>query len=262
MSPFYPWRSVEMKKNPSSCRAVGAAGVRWDDDDDRPANRSADGWRNLLRKRVRIMRITYLTTDELNRELAEQAGKACGVDLDVSLPRPSRTPDPSAATVYDLDHLGDENSRAVLEGLLSGRSPAPVAVHSYNLQDEDVVALRSRGVVVARRIEPEVIQRLCRVAGSPPTLNPAEDGHASEPEEDDAGAIGAQVRSLASAAYRVLPRESGRPSAVAPDAIAQVLEQLDRLQRRIGRLQQLHSLRLGELQRWASNLRRLIEEHV
>jgi hypothetical protein len=88
------------------------------------------------------------------------------------------------------------------------------------------------------------------------------DGHASEPEGDDAGAIGAQVRSLASAAYRILPREGGRLSSVSPDAIAQVLEQLDRLQRRIGRLQQLHSLRLGELQRWASNLRRLIEEQV
>jgi hypothetical protein len=206
------------------------------------------------------MRITYLTTDELNKELAAQAGKACGVDLDVSLPGPSQTPDPSATTLYDLDHLGAENSRAVLEGLLSGRSAAPVAVHSYNLQDEDIAALRTRGVVVARRIGPEVIQHLCRVAGSPPTLDPAEDGHASEPDGDDADAIGAQVRSLASAAYRILPREGGRPSAVAPDAIAQVLEQLDQLQRRIGRLQQLHSVRLGELQRWASNLRRLIEE--
>jgi hypothetical protein len=137
-----------------------------------------------------------------------------------------------------------------------------VAVHSYNLQDEEVAALHARGVVVARRIEPEVIQRLCRVAGSPSRLNPAEDGQASEPEGDDAGAIGAQVRSLASAAYRVLPRKGGRPSAVPSDAVAQVLEQLDQLQRRIGRLQQLHSLRLGELQRWANNLRRLIEEHV
>jgi hypothetical protein len=135
-----------------------------------------------------------------------------------------------------------------------------VAVHSYNLQDEEVAALQARGVVVARRIEPEVTQHLCRVAGSPP--NPDEDSHASEAEGDDAGAIGAQVRSLASAAYRILPRDGGRPAAVSPDAINQVLEQLDQLQRRIGRLQQVHSLRLGEFQRWASNLRRLIEAHL
>src|SRR5262249_31967375 len=81
-------------------------------------------------------------------------------------------------------------------------------------------------------------------------------------EEDDADAICAHVRSLASAAYRILPRECGRSSAVSPDAIAQVLEQLDQLQRRIGRLQQFHSVRLGELQRWASTLQRLIQEHL
>jgi hypothetical protein len=206
------------------------------------------------------MRITYQTTDELNGELAAQAGKACGVNLDVALPRPNRVSDPSAATLYDLDHLGHKNSQVVLEGLLSGRSRAPVAVHSYNLQDEEVAALHAHGVVVARRMQPEVIQQLCRVAGSP--LNPDEDGHASEAERDDAGAIGAQVRSLASAAHRILPRDSGCPSAASPDAINQVLEQLDQLQRWIGRLQQVHNLRLGELQRWASNVRRLIEEHL
>jgi hypothetical protein len=208
------------------------------------------------------MRITYLTTDELNGELAAQAGKACGADLAVALPRRNRAPDPSAATLYDLDHLGAENSRAVLEDLLSGRSPAPAAVHSYNLQDEEVAALHTRGVVVARRIEPELIQHLCRVVGSPQRLNLADDGHASEPEGDHAVAISAQVRSLASAAYRILPHEGGCFAAFSPDAIARVLEQLEQLQRRIGRLQQLHSLRLGELQRWATNLRRLIEEQL
>jgi hypothetical protein len=206
------------------------------------------------------MRITYLATDELNGELAAQAGRACGVDLDVALSSPNGAPDPSAATLYDLDHREAESSRAVLEGILSGRSPAPVAVHSYNLQDEEVTAMHARGVVVARRIEPEVIHHLCRIAGSPP--NPDEDGHAPVAEGDDAGAIGVQVRSLASAAYRILPRDGGRPSAASPDAINQVLDQLDQLERKIGRLQQLHSLRLGELQRWASNLRHLIGAHL
>lgn len=206
------------------------------------------------------MRITYLTTDELNGELAARAGRACGVDLDVAPPGPRRAPDPSVATLYDLDHLGPEDRRAVVGGLLSGHPPALAAVHGYDLRDEEVAALRTRGVVVARRIEPEVIQHLCRVVGPHP--NPDRDGHASEAEGDDAGAIGAQVRSLASAANRVLPRDAGRPTAVSLDAINQVLDRLDQLQRRIGRLQRFHSLRLGELQRWAGNLRRLVEAHL
>jgi hypothetical protein len=206
------------------------------------------------------MRITYLTTDELNGELAARAGRAYGVDLDVAPPGPRRAPDPSAATLYDLDHLGPEDRRAVVDGLLSGHPPAPVAVHGYDLRDEEVAALHARGVVVARRIEPEVIRHLGRVAGSPPI--PDEDGHASEAEGGDAGSIGAQVRSLASAAYSILPRDGGRPTVASTDAITQVLGQLDQFQRRISRLQRFHSLRLGELQRWAGNLRRLVEAHL
>jgi hypothetical protein len=208
------------------------------------------------------MRITYPTTDELNGELAAQAGKTCGVDLAVARSRPNRAPDSSAATPYDRDHPGTEDGRVVLEDLLSRHPPTPLAVHSSNLQVEDVAALHTRGAVVARRIDPEVIQHLCRVAGSPPRLNLAEGGHASGPEEDDAGAIAAQVRSLASAAYRILPHESGCSAVVSSGEIPHVLEQLDQLQRRIGRLQQLPGLRLGELQRWAGNLRRLIEEQL
>ena len=62
-------------------------------------------------------------------------------------------------------------------------------------------------------------------------------------------------RSLARAAYRVLPCRGGHAPAFTPDAIARVLEQVDQLRHRLERLQQLHALQLEELVRWASNLR-------
>lgn len=85
---------------------------------------------------------------------------------------------------------------------------------------------------------------------------------APEPDGDDAGAIGARVRSLASLAHRILPRQGDRSSAVSSDAIAQVIEQCGRLQRRLVRLQQLHNLRLEELLRWTGNLLHRLEEHL
>jgi hypothetical protein len=211
---------------------------------------------------MRTMQIAYLTTDELNQELAKQAATACGVDLVVAPLRVDQTPGPSAVTLYDLDHLEAEHRRAVLTALLSGCSSTPTAVHSYDLQDDVAAALRACGVVICRQIGPEVIQQLCRGVGSTPKLHPDGDTHAPESDGDDVGAIGAQVRSLASAAHRAMLRPADSSSDVSPDAIAQILEQLAQLHRRIGRLQQAHNLRLEELLRWASNLQRLIEEHL
>jgi hypothetical protein len=208
------------------------------------------------------MRIAYLTTDELNRELAARAAKSCGADLDPTRPRTDRTPGPSVATIYDLDHLEAEHRQAVLDDLLSGRSPSPAAVHSYDLQDEVVAALHARGVVVSRRIGPEVFQQLCRLAASHREVIPDGDDPAREPDGDDPAALGSLVRSLASSAHCILRRRGDHPSVVHPDASAGIREQLDQLQRCIDRLRRRHNLRLEELQRWASNLRRLVDEHL
>src|SRR5262249_5501602 len=122
--------------------------------------------------------------------------------------------------------------------------------------------LHSRGVIVARRIEPEVIQRLHSAAGSAPRFDPGEDSHASETEEDGADVISAQVRSLASEAYRVLRRPGDHSPVLSAEVTARIIEQLAQFQSRLVRLQQLHNLRLEGLLRWVSNLRHLLHEQL
>jgi hypothetical protein len=208
------------------------------------------------------MRIAYLTTDRLNRELAVRAAESCGADLDLTLPVTDRSPGPSAATLYDLDHLEAEHRQSVLDDLISGPSPSPAAVHSSDLQDEVVAALRARGVVVSHGVGPEVFQQLCRLAAPRREETPDGDDPAGEPDGDDPADLAALVRSVASSAHRILPRRGHHPSIAHPGASANIREQLDQLQRCIDRLRRRHNLRLDELQRWASNLRRLVDEHL
>lgn len=112
------------------------------------------------------MRIAYLTTDEVNRHLAARAAGDCGASLDG--PPPDGPPPDGGfdAVLYDLDHLPPPRGRAVVDELLAAPPRIPAAVHGYGLEDGRASALRVRGVIVARRLEPGLIRVLCRAAGS------------------------------------------------------------------------------------------------
>jgi len=98
------------------------------------------------------MRIAYLTTDEVNLDLAGDLAAACGVTVDIWSPRDPETDGQFDAVLYDLDYLPTAHRQAVLLRLLSGPVSHAVVVHSYNLEPDQEEALRARGVAVYRRL--------------------------------------------------------------------------------------------------------------
>src|SRR2546428_160189 len=124
------------------------------------------------------MRITYHSTDVVNRDLVTRLAHECGAT--VSLAGTGDT-SPSRliwAAIYDLDHLHQQ--QMVLEDLLSRPSRVPVAVHGYCLEEEQVWLLDARGVIVTRQIEPELVRRLCSAAPSRQAALATDDGDDEE----------------------------------------------------------------------------------
>jgi hypothetical protein len=108
------------------------------------------------------MRIAYLTTDEVNPDLAGRWADTCGcevIPLSPSDPLPDGDFD---AAIFDLDFLLPPLRQKVLAILLSDPLHFPVAVHSYNLRRRQANALRARGVLVRRRLERRILMRLRR----------------------------------------------------------------------------------------------------
>jgi hypothetical protein len=108
------------------------------------------------------MLIGYLTTDATNLDLAERLARACKAELLLLSMREALQEDLIDAVVYDLDYLPAEMRQEVLALLLASRVPYPVAVHSYNLEKGQRLALRATGVLVARRLGRKAFLALCR----------------------------------------------------------------------------------------------------
>jgi hypothetical protein len=106
------------------------------------------------------MKIAYLSTDDVNQNLAENLAAKYGASGDCLSPRDPPLNGQYDAVVYDLDSWPPLLGREVLEGLLSCPARYPVAVHSYNLEPEQVEKLSGNGVVVARRLEAQVFKAL------------------------------------------------------------------------------------------------------
>ena len=106
------------------------------------------------------MRIAYLTTDEVNEQLAQQMAVACGVTLCPLAPKDAPPDGEYDAVLYDLDYLPVKNQLEVMAALLAGPLPHAVALHSYHLEDAHVDALRRNAVGVFRRLQPMVFRSL------------------------------------------------------------------------------------------------------
>jgi hypothetical protein len=110
------------------------------------------------------MLIAYLTTDEVNQDLALRMAEECGITLCLLSPSDPPPNGKSDAVLYDCDSLPGEQWQAILAELLAGQGLQPVAVHSYNLDEECIQALRRQDVAVYRTLQPEVF-RLLALAG-------------------------------------------------------------------------------------------------
>jgi hypothetical protein len=114
------------------------------------------------------MRIAYITTDEVNEDLAVRMAADCDTKLCPWSPKDGPPDGRFDAVVYDLDYLPPHQREQVLAELFSGLAPSAVAVHSYNLDDKRIEILRERGVIVSQRLEPEMLMQLRLAADGRP----------------------------------------------------------------------------------------------
>jgi hypothetical protein len=128
------------------------------------------------------MRIAYLTTDEVNEQLALQMAVECGVTLCPLAPKDAPTDGEYDAVLYDWDYLPIERQREVMTELLSGPVGFAVALHGYNLEDGQVQALRRNTVAVYRLLQPRVFRSLRLAVIARRTANAL--GHKPEDEHE------------------------------------------------------------------------------
>jgi hypothetical protein len=107
-----------------------------------------------------FMRIAYLTTDEVNQELASQLAADQQAQLEVIWPRDEPPDGRFDAVIYDLDCLPPPLRQQLLTDLASGGAGRPAAVHSYALEDEQIKTLLGRGVIVRPRLRAALFRRL------------------------------------------------------------------------------------------------------
>jgi hypothetical protein len=110
------------------------------------------------------LNLAYLSHDEVNQHRARQLADARGIELSPLFLKEAATAGPFDAVLHDLDCLPPADRRAVLKSLLAGPLPCPAAVHSYGLEEEEVEALRARGVVVHCHLEEAVSALLAGAA--------------------------------------------------------------------------------------------------
>jgi hypothetical protein len=99
------------------------------------------------------MRIAYLSTDEVNKDLALRLAAQWQVTV---CPREPRDPPPVGefdALLYDWDHWPADRRPTVLTHTAAGPLRQPVALHGYRLEQEQARALRRRGVLLFDRLE-------------------------------------------------------------------------------------------------------------
>jgi hypothetical protein len=108
----------------------------------------------------KLMRIAYRTTDEVNQDLALEFAQRQGITLCVLEPRDPAPDGSFDAVLYDWDYWPAERKAEVLADLLGEPSAQPVAVHSYQFDLEQAEALRRRGIVLHRLLEPGVFAAL------------------------------------------------------------------------------------------------------
>jgi hypothetical protein len=128
------------------------------------------------------MLIAYLTTDEVNQHLALQMAAEYGLMLCLLGPCDHLHGAAFDAVIYDWDYVPLERQQQILTELLSGPVPYPVAVHSYNLEEDQVEALVRQDVAVYRCLQAEVFQRLLQAANqaASPSGCDQENNHALE----------------------------------------------------------------------------------
>jgi len=96
------------------------------------------------------MLVAYVTADEVNQYVARQMADVRGVALHALSFQDPRPDGRYRAVLYDLDSLSAEARPDLLAELVCHPLPWPAAVHSRNLEERHVAALRRYGITVFR----------------------------------------------------------------------------------------------------------------
>jgi hypothetical protein len=157
--------------------------------------------------------------------------------------------------------MDTQRGRAVVSELLSRPAPFPVAVHGYGLEDEEMAALQSNGVIVSQKLNAELVRALCRASERSPAAAPQPPGCDSREASDldDPAVLCRMVRSLATHAHRTIRRSSLGTDSVMPDEIGELMQRIIELQQLLNRFRRQHHLALEALQRWLDSLLRCVE---
>src|SRR5262249_22232563 len=100
--------------------------------------------------RRNFMRVAYLTTDEVNEQLAQEMAIRCGITLCSVAPKDPPPDGEYDAILYDRDSLPIARQREVMAELRAGPLPHAVALHGYNLEEVMAAALNRNTLAVYR----------------------------------------------------------------------------------------------------------------
>jgi hypothetical protein len=117
----------------------------------------------IHRSQETVMRIEYLSNDDVNQQLAVQLADQCGATLEV---RSFEDPPSRHAydfVVYDLDYLPATQRDQILGELLARPVRLPLVVHSFNLQAKEIAGLEANGVRVFCRLGLDLFLKLRRL---------------------------------------------------------------------------------------------------
>ena len=106
------------------------------------------------------MLIAYVTTDEVNEQLALQMAEESGETLCPLAPCDGPPDEDFDAVVYDWDYLPAQLQQTILAELLDGKAPWPAALQSYHIDHGCVKALRRQNIAVYRTLQPKMFRQM------------------------------------------------------------------------------------------------------
>jgi hypothetical protein len=105
------------------------------------------------------MRVAYISTNELNHDLAVQLGDECGITVFPTRSVDARHHGAFDALLYDWDSLSPLRHEETFVAALAA-TECPVAVHGYGLDREEAETLHQDGIAVFGRLDARIFTRL------------------------------------------------------------------------------------------------------
>ena len=103
------------------------------------------------------MRITYVSTDEVNQDLADADRREVRRGICKRLPKDRKPDDLCDAILYNLDDVPRAERSALIERFRRGKPDRPTAVHGYDITDEQARTLGRNGVATAQRLHSDLL---------------------------------------------------------------------------------------------------------